>query len=180
MLYSLPATSATLAILSIWFWRPSSRHFSKVKVCLGLIGNPNSSESSSQWRLLMPGLRNPWISGMYGLKSSICDLTSVATYWTATGGDNSHFICDNLGDMKSLHVITGKEDNAKPRISFWQIMILWVSRSNASNLHALRKWHLSISSNVWDDSYCVFIHILRGEDTRMELEKNIQGTHYTE
>ena len=83
MLYSLPATSATLAILSIWFCRPSSRHFSNVRVCLGLIGNPSSSERSSQWRLLIPGLRRPWISGMYGLKSSIWLFTSVATCWTA-------------------------------------------------------------------------------------------------
>ena len=33
----------------------------------------------SQWRWRMPGLRRPWISGMYGLKSSIACLISWAT-----------------------------------------------------------------------------------------------------
>lgn len=64
MLYSFPATSATLDILSMWFCSPSSRHFSKVSVCLGLIWNPSSSERSSQCRLLIPGLRRPWMRGM--------------------------------------------------------------------------------------------------------------------
>ena len=36
----------------------------------------------SQWRCLMPGLRSPWISGIYGLKSSISCLTSCATSTT--------------------------------------------------------------------------------------------------
>lgn len=85
MAYSLPATSATLLMLSMWSCRFISRQRAKVRLALGLTLMLISLDSKSQCRFLMPGLRSPWISGMYGLNSSMRARMSKATSWQAAG-----------------------------------------------------------------------------------------------
>ena len=45
MEYSFPATSATLEMTAMWSWSFISRHLAKVRLALGRIGKPSSSES---------------------------------------------------------------------------------------------------------------------------------------
>ena len=71
MLYSLPATSEIFVMSSMCSWRPISIAFDSVKDSSGNTVMPSSEEIFSQCLSRMPGFRMAWISGTYGLNSSI-------------------------------------------------------------------------------------------------------------